>query len=305
MSVVIPTRNRAAKLERCLEAVRAEKLPRGSEILVCDSSDESVSSTMRQIADRYSATYVSHRGRNVAAARNACARAASGSVLINVDDDVYVKYGSVSRLAEAWKYAAESVGPTVVVAGAVVWPGRDPSQPAVMRSTGYASPPAPGENFDFLIGAFFAYPRSLALRLPWNERIRSSDDTFMGALWRANGVTLKYCPTALATHDGDVVNYDMQHERCRVYVNLFDCLLVKRSLHRILLFELLGFLAGLKAYWTAGDLSLGYLREWVLGHAMFVRDVPWLLSQLSVLVPGSSAENAARGAWDQLWDPLV
>jgi hypothetical protein len=45
---------------------------------------------------------------------------------------------------------------------------------------GYGRPALEGEEPDFVIGVSFLYPRTFALTWPWNERIDTADDIFMG-----------------------------------------------------------------------------------------------------------------------------
>ena len=113
------------------------------------------------------------------------------------------------------------------------------------RAGGYEGEPAgaaesrPGEPPSFLISAFFLYPRALALALPWNTRMRRSEDMFMGALWRSKGVTLLSEPRAQAVHDEQHHAREVGYIEFRTYANLFDALLANRNLPRALAIECL------------------------------------------------------------------
>jgi glycosyltransferase involved in cell wall biosynthesis len=282
--VVVPTRNRPEKLGRCLSALAVARTVRPFDVLVCDSSDEQRRAAVLAVAEQYPfVTLVRHRGRNVAAARNACAQAATADVLVNVDDDIQVEPDAVATIV-----VDQARAPAVsVVAGAVAWSGSY-SSPVVMRFIGYGRPARDGETPSFVLGAFFAYPRSLALTLPWNERIRTSDDRFMGALWRSHGVHLGYSPHARATHDPEHVVYDVSHQASHIYVNLFDAVLANRDLKRALAYEIFGFVAGARVHCRTPRNAKRYVAAWLAGHGALVRDRRYLRQLLARELPQES-----------------
>jgi len=273
VSVVIPTRNRPDKLAKCLQALEAARERLGFEVFVCDSStDDAVHAEVVRVCEPFGfARVVRHDGRNVAAARNRCAQAATGELIVNVDDDIYVEPGAIRALYD--RYMAGSGWR--VVAGSVAW-GDDWSTPVVMRPIGYARKARPGEAPSFLIGAFFIYSRALALALPWNERVRTSDDRFMGALWRSRGVQLLYEPSARAFHDHQHVRYGVEHQESHIYVNLFDAVIANPSLPRALAYEFLGFAAGLRKHGRNAREGAAFLRAWWKGNARFLKDYGFL-----------------------------
>lgn len=273
LAVTIPTRNRPHKLYRCLSALAAARKQLAFPVQVCDSSDtEKLQTKVRKVCEPFNfVSYHPHKGKNVAAARNMCAKVVDSDLIVNVDDDVYVKPDAISQLFNTYNAASEPR----VVAGSVAW-GDDWSAPIVMRPIGYGRKAAPGEAPDFLIGAFFIYPRAFALAWPWNERIRTSDDRFMGALWRSKGVQLLYEPCAQAVHDQQHVSYDVKEQESHIYANLFDTLIANPNPMRCVSYELLGFAAGAKLYFRKPASALAYIRAWIKGHRALLRDWQFL-----------------------------
>jgi glycosyltransferase involved in cell wall biosynthesis len=269
--VMVPTRNRSGKLAQCLDALSASRQEIVFSAVVLDASDEPESARARDVVSRYPwAFYVRHDGRNVAAARNACIRAAQGDILINVDDDVYVEPGAIRALVRHLSSGADTV-----VAGAVAWPNAAPSTPVKMRMNGYGRPTLPSESPDFLVGALFGYTRALATRFPWNEHIQTSDDRFMGGIWRAHGISLNHAADALAHHDTESTTYDERQQRSHIYANLCDAVLVRKSVRWTLGYMALGFPTGLRGCRSASAAGR-YVVAWGRGIADFVGDMGWL-----------------------------
>src|SRR5512143_3240112 len=85
VSFVIPVRDDARRLARCLESIRANECPRaGIDIVVVDncSSDESAA-----VARKFGARVVEHARGHVGELRNIGARQAPGEILAFVDAD--------------------------------------------------------------------------------------------------------------------------------------------------------------------------------------------------------------------------
>jgi glycosyltransferase involved in cell wall biosynthesis len=101
------------------------------------------------------ARYFYHTGKNAAAARNFCAKSASGDILVTVDDDVYVEPESIRRLYDYYEALEDK---NAIVSGSVKF-GDLFSTPVVMRLIGYGRPANKNEGFDFVVSAFLLYPR--------------------------------------------------------------------------------------------------------------------------------------------------
>jgi GT2 family glycosyltransferase len=95
ISIVVPTRDRAAKLRRCLEALIAQRADAPVQIVVVD--DGSTDGTPEVLAGDPAVESVRrpHRGR--AAARNPGVERARGAVVLFIDDDVVATEGLVLR----------------------------------------------------------------------------------------------------------------------------------------------------------------------------------------------------------------
>lgn len=269
IDVVIPTKNRPDRLIKCLEALYKARELINFEVKVCDSSDSDFLRTkVKEVCNNFH--FVSlhfHDGKNVAAARNFCAKVASAELLVNVDDDIYVHPNAINNIYSAYM---EGHGKRVV-AGSVAW-NDDWSTPVVMRFIGYGRKAKENEEPSFLIGAFFIYPRELALALPWNENIQTSDDRFMGALWRSYQIKLQYEPRAKAIHDHQHTQYDVKHQESHIYANMFDSLIANFNLKRAFCYQILGFAASAKLYARHKRTILPFLIAWNRGNLKFIKD---------------------------------
>jgi cellulose synthase/poly-beta-1,6-N-acetylglucosamine synthase-like glycosyltransferase len=109
LSFVIPVRDDATSLERCLASVRANLQEVTSEVVVADNGSTDRSAV---VAAEAGARVLSLPGRRVSEARNAAAAAATGDLLAFVDAD--------HELAPGWGRALVDVmrDPSTVAAGA-------------------------------------------------------------------------------------------------------------------------------------------------------------------------------------------
>jgi glycosyltransferase involved in cell wall biosynthesis len=223
-------------------------------------------------------TLTTHDGTNVAAARNACAEAAEEDLLVNVDDDLELEPDAIDQLLARYR---EGEG-LRIVAGSLNWDGSW-TTPKKTRDIGYARAAAPGEKPDFVIGGFFLYPRAFAVAWPWNERIDTSDDIFIGAVWRCHGVEQMFAPRARAYHPELPTNSDPQrvadavrNQRWHIYVLLFDSLMANPDPRRALAYETLGFAASARLYLFQPRWTIPFLRSWVVGHLRLFADRRYL-----------------------------
>jgi len=282
VEIIVPTRNRPQKLERCLEALGQAERELPFRVLVCDSSNTVAAEdkTRRACRQHPFVALIRHDRIGASAARNLGVRTAGADLVVTVDDDVYVQPDAIRRLVETY---CDGAG-WRVVGGSVAW-GDDWSEPVVMRRIGYGRKATGTEAPSFLISAFLLCPRALALAFPWNERIRTSEDRFMGALWRSKGVEMIYASDARARHDPEHMPYGVDHQEFHIYANLFDALLANRCVTRALGYEMLGFAAGAKLYLRSGDTAVPYLCAWWRGHRRLMRDWKYLKDLVSQPLP--------------------
>lgn len=98
LSVVVPTKDRADKLDRCL-TVLCREVSELDEVLVVDSA--SVDDTTRRVAERHGVSYVRADRPGTSLARNVGWRGARHDLIGFVDDDVLVESGWGDALAAA------------------------------------------------------------------------------------------------------------------------------------------------------------------------------------------------------------
>lgn len=280
VAVVIPTRCRPDKLSSCLESLEAARRRLRFPVYVCDSSPtEEERAAVRKVCERYEwVRLATHDGRNVSAARNFCTAVAEEELLINIDDDLELEPESIDRIVARYE---EGSGRRVV-SGSISW-GTHWTTPVKTRPIGYGRPPRDGESPDFITGAFFLYPRAIGLALPWNERIVTSDDIFIGALWRRHEVQMLFAPDARGYHPELPTSFDPSRmadaahdQRWHIYVLLFDALFANPSLRKFVSYETLGFLASAKFFLRRPRWVLPFLRSWIAGHRRLFADRRYL-----------------------------
>ena len=99
VSVVVPTRGRAAYLEVTLDSLLGQRAGIPHEILVVDDGDGGA--TADAVRARPGVRYIPHgEGRGLNAARNTGLREAGAALIAFVDDDVLVPPGWLQALAE-------------------------------------------------------------------------------------------------------------------------------------------------------------------------------------------------------------
>jgi len=112
ISVVVPTRNRAADLARCLEALAAQDIPQDSfEVLVCDDgSTEPIESVVAERARLgLQVRRLSQPPKGPAAARNLGIRNARAEIVAMTDSDTVPDRGWLRGLSEALARHPEAV----------------------------------------------------------------------------------------------------------------------------------------------------------------------------------------------------
>lgn len=98
VSVVVPVFNRAADIERCIEALLLQDYP-AYEIIVVDNGS---TDGTREVVSRYPATLLVEPHRNPYRARNRGIRAAAGEIIAFTDSDCAPAPTWLSRLVEAY-----------------------------------------------------------------------------------------------------------------------------------------------------------------------------------------------------------
>jgi len=170
VSVVVPTRGRAAYLEVTLDSLLAQRAGIAREILVVDDGDDDT--TADAVRARPSVRYVRHGSRRgLNAARNIGVREAGAPLIAFVDDDVNIPSGWLAAMAQGANRHPE--------ADAFGGPIRARFEGRPPRSCGREDPPITtldlGERdreVEFVWGANFAVRREGIKRVgPFNEDI--------------------------------------------------------------------------------------------------------------------------------------
>ena len=198
VSFVVPVHNGAACIRATLEAVVSQADGRPMEIIVVDDcSCDGSSDILRQLAEWWPLRIVPGEGRGAAAAINAGVRAARFPVVCQVDQDVVLQQGWMSRLTEALEDPA--------VAAAQGYYASDPEATLCARAMNldleqrYAT--IEGSDTDHVCTGNAAY-RAEALR-----RVGLFDETFgygydndISYRLKSAGYRLTFCRDARSVH---------------------------------------------------------------------------------------------------------
>jgi glycosyltransferase involved in cell wall biosynthesis len=156
ISVIVPTRDRAAALGRCLEALSAQTALDRLEVVVVDDGSIAASEVVAAVVRDPHARLVLAGGHGPAAARNEGARNARGTVLCFTDDDCVPEREWAERLADAIERGADAVAGTTVSAGGALADAAEIVAQAPARARDV--PFAPSNNFACTKAAFEATP---------------------------------------------------------------------------------------------------------------------------------------------------
>ncbi len=196
VSVVVPVRNEALHLGRCLDAILAQDYPPDRmEVLVADGMSEDGTRAVVQEYSRRDARLrvVDNPGRIVPTGLNAAVRASRGDVVVRVDGHTMIEPDYVHQAISALRRTgADVVGGTMNAAGASVF-GRSvalaTSTPMGVGGSKfhYASREGPAESV--YMGTF---RRDVFVRFGWfDERfVRNQDDEFNYRVREAGGTVV-------------------------------------------------------------------------------------------------------------------
>ena len=191
VTVVVPTRDRTEQLRSCLEALAGSAVE-GLEIIVVDDGSSRRSETAA-VAASVGAVLVRLGGEGPAAARNAGAQAATGDVVLFVDDDCVPSPGWAAQLAGVVSRDAR-----LVVAGRV----RVPADAGVWLRASESLAAAVETGLRLLRTNNLGCRRSLLLEVPFDERFRSAagEDRDWCVRVAGTGATLVRDPAAVVEH---------------------------------------------------------------------------------------------------------
>jgi glycosyltransferase involved in cell wall biosynthesis len=199
VSVVVPTRDRPAAVERCLDALAGQQLSGCVEIIIVDDGSTDVDGVASVVAQRPLARLVRIDGVGPAAARNAGVRAARGDIICFTDDDCEPAADWVACLVRAIESGTDAVG-GATVSGCVDDPFAEASELIVRELQ--ASTHRRLTTRVFIPTNNLACHRSLALAYPFDETysVAGGEDRAWCARIAAAGFTFALVPDAVVTH---------------------------------------------------------------------------------------------------------
>jgi glycosyltransferase involved in cell wall biosynthesis len=170
-SVVIPTRNRAALLEKCLSALAKQEMsPDEMEIIVVDdNSTDDTSERARSAKARmpFKLCVLQGEGRGPAAARNLGWRAAKAPVILFTDDDCEP---ALRRSVDLTNFLEKN--PTFAGVGGAIRRIRESGVARYVDDEGYLDHPGDREDVRYLVSANAAY------RAEWLAKVAGFNESF-------------------------------------------------------------------------------------------------------------------------------
>jgi glycosyltransferase involved in cell wall biosynthesis len=200
VSVVVPTRDRASSLRACLDAISVQTA-RPLEVLVVDDGSTSPDEIAAVVSATPQARLLRADGRGPAAARNAGAREARGSILCFTDDDCVPQAEWAERLAAAIERGADAAAGTTLSAGGAL---ADASE-LVAQAPARVRPPA-GSDLAFAPSNNLACARAVWAAVPFDESYPAAaaeDREWCNRLART-GYVLRLEPDARIVHAQDL-----------------------------------------------------------------------------------------------------
>jgi glycosyltransferase involved in cell wall biosynthesis len=198
ISVVVPTRDRPQALRRCIDALAAQSVLDRLEVVVVDDGSLAAEEVATVVARLARARLIRRSGGGPAAARNAGARAARGSLLCFTDDDCAPRLDWVERLVVALQQGADAAAGTTTLSqvGALA----EASDLVAHALAGV--PPHDGSDLLFAASNNIACTRSVFDSVPFDESYPSAagEDREWCARLTATGFALRSAPDACVVH---------------------------------------------------------------------------------------------------------
>jgi glycosyltransferase involved in cell wall biosynthesis len=200
LSVVVPTRDRPARLAACLAALERQTAPH-LEIVVVDDASRDARAVVAVVVAAPRARLVRGAGRGPAAARNTGVRAARAGVICFTDDDCEPVPGWAQALA-----ARITAGPPAVAAAAGPTrngqPGSVLAEAAQAIATHLAEATVEAGRMRFAPTSNLACRAEVCRSVPFDERypLAAGEDRDWCARLTDAGHTLVFEPAALVRH---------------------------------------------------------------------------------------------------------
>jgi GT2 family glycosyltransferase len=205
VSIVIPTRNRRPSVERALRALAAQAFPpEHFEIIVVDDGSTDGTASVGRAAWPIAVRVLTQETRGAAAARNHGASAASGRLLLFLDDDIEAGAGMVAA-----HVAAHAGGNSARVVIGYLPPelqGRNDLFAVMLRAwweAMFERMRKPGYRFVYsdLLSGNFSVHRSLFEQVGgFDDSLRCHEDYELGLRLLAAGARFAFAPEAAGAH---------------------------------------------------------------------------------------------------------
>lgn len=210
LSIIIPTYNRADKLEKCLSALRAQNLAGESfeVIVVDDGSTDSTPQLLKKWAGKWSnLKYLHQKNAGQGNARNKALKEASGQVVLFIGDDIYPQEGFLEKHVD---FHQEHPEKGYACLGLTEW---DPTQEITpfMKWLTHGGPQFAYHKLQAEEEASFWYFYTSNISLKKEMLLKDSfdpdfkaygwEDIELGYRLAQKGLKLIYKPEALAYHD--------------------------------------------------------------------------------------------------------
>jgi glycosyltransferase involved in cell wall biosynthesis len=206
VSVIVPTRNRADQLRRCLAAVADQTRP-ADEVVVVDDASRDPASVRAVVAAVPGARVVASEGQGPAAARNRGVAEAAGAVVCFTDDDCRPEAGwlaaIVDRFTREGRATAAVAGPTVTADASNVFAVA--SQVVTNHLSASSADPVAGTR-EFAPTSNLAAWREILLAVPFDERfpLAAGEDRDWCTSVTRRGDRIRFEPAAVVRHHQDI-----------------------------------------------------------------------------------------------------
>lgn len=202
LTVVVPTRDRAALLARCLDSIAAQRVHAEVQVVVAD--DGSTDGTRELLAGRTDVEALTLPPGGRSAARNAALRHARGRLVLFLDDDVLATDGLLARHLD---HHARHPEEHEALVGPVTWAPELRITPH-MRWLERGGPlfafdtiDDPGDvDWRHFCTANVSVKLALLDADPFDEDLERSVDVELGYRLARRGMRLRYDPAALVHH---------------------------------------------------------------------------------------------------------
>lgn len=284
--VGIPTKNRADKLRKCLEALENQTFKDFNVIIVDSSKGDEPKEVCSQFSNNLDIIYIKSLKLGLSRARRLIAENCQSEILLFIDDDVYLYEDCISKLLD--NYVSLKNKGNYIISGQVEYFG-NLTAPIKLTPQGGGFP-ASASKADCFIGALMLIPQTIYKNVPWNERFVSwgFEEVLYFLMCKRLGLKLFWINSPLAIHDDENCKnrFEVGTETNRAYTILYKHVFVEPSVVNLLILESVGFLRNLVinaiAYWHSPKklvfFIFSYVYSWFRGHLWFLKDLSILKS---------------------------